>query len=64
MLNIDKLKEVTGLSQTQIAQTLNVSTTFISEAKTKTAFWMQFVKTYEKKFGKQLPITKFIKDEN
>lgn len=64
MLNIKKLKKLTGLNQTEIAEKLNVSTTFISQNKNKSAFWMDFVTNYEKEFGEILPLTKFIEDEN
>lgn len=63
MLNIKTLKQLTGLNQTQIAEKLNVSPTFLSQNKNKSAFWMDFVTNYEKEFGEILPITKFIKDE-
>lgn len=64
MLNIKTLQDLTGLSQTEIARKLNVSTTFLSQNKNKTAFWITFVTNYEKEFGEILPLTKFIKDEN
>lgn len=61
-LDIEKLKKVTGLSQKEIAQELNVSETVITQAKSIGLEKWGLTKNYMEKFNMFLPITEFIKE--
>jgi len=61
-LDIEKLKEVTGLSQKEIATELNVSETVITQAKSVGLEKWGLTKNYMEKFNTRLPIEEFIKE--
>jgi DNA-binding NarL/FixJ family response regulator len=59
-LDVDRLSEITGKTQKQIAEELNVSTASLSESKTVPTKKWGFIKNYLSKFDSDLKLVDFI----
>lgn len=57
ILDIDKLKSKTGLSQKEIADKLGVSEAKITECKTRPTKTWEFYKNYQENFEFRIPLT-------
>lgn len=62
-LDVDKLSEVTGKTQKQIAKELNVSTASLSESKTVATKKWGIIKNYLLKFNSDLNLDDFIVED-
>ena len=60
ILDIEKLKSVTGFSQKEIASKLGVSETKITEAKTKASKSWGLLKKYNEHFKDQVPFEEIL----
>lgn len=60
VMDFDKLQQLTGKSQTELADDLGVDKSFISASKTKPRIMNRIIMTYIEKFEDKLPLKQLL----